>query len=307
MKINDQNIKQVINDLHTIADYIRWGYSQFNQSPLVYGHGTDNPWDEISQLTMATLHLPYTIDQELLNSRLTLFEKQLIVDRIVKRIEQRIPIAYLTHQAWFAGLPYYVDQRVIIPRSPFAELIENRFSPWVQQENPRILDICTGSGCIAIACALAFPESHVDAIDISPEALEVAKINVERHHVSDRVTLIESDLFSKLGSNQYDLIVSNPPYVASSEYNELPAEYRFEPQLALEAGEDGLSIIKRIMKSAANYLTSNGVLIVEVGSAAVHLVDAYPKMPFIWLDFEHGGEGVFLLTKEQLLGEANES
>ncbi len=207
----------------------------------------------------------------------------------------------MTHEAWFAGLPFYVDERVIIPRSPIAELINKHFEPWLEPENVMsVLDLCTGSGCIAIACALALPHARIDAVDLSTDALSVAQKNVEKYDLVDRVRLIESDLFQSIPAEKYDLIISNPPYVSESEWQELPAEYHHEPRLALEAGKEGLDVVSRMLNQAAQHLTENGVLIVEVGNSAMALEKAFPDLPFLWLEFEQGGEGVFLLTAEQL-------
>jgi ribosomal protein L3 glutamine methyltransferase len=219
---------------------------------------------------------------------------------IIRRIEERIPAAYLTNEAWFAGMPFFVDDRVIIPRSPIAELIEQGFSPWLtHQEANYILDLCTGSGCIAIACATEFPDAEVDAVDISKEALEVAEINVKKHFVASQVQLIQGDLYDKI-SRKYNLIVSNPPYVSSEEYNTLPSEYHHEPEVALKAEDSGLAIVKRILQGATQHLLPEGILVVEVGNSQEALIETYPEVPFLWLEFEKGGEGVFLLTAEQL-------
>jgi ribosomal protein L3 glutamine methyltransferase len=210
-------------------------------------------------------------------------------------------LPYLTNEAWFAGLAFFVDRRVIIPRSPFAELIQDNFSPWLDKKIPKhILDLCTGSACMAIACAYYFPETEVDAVDISTDALSVAQKNIERYHCADRVHLLSSDLFSACKGRRYDIIMSNPPYVDRADMEALPVEYHFEPKLALAAGEDGLSIVHRILQEAADYLTEDGLLIVEVGNSEEALMEAYPTLPFIWLTFERGGSGVFLLTQQEL-------
>lgn len=290
------------SELRTVRDFIRFATSQFNEAGLYYGHGTDNAWDEAASLVLHTLHLPHSINPAVLDAALIQEEKSQLFHLIEKRVIRRIPIPYLTHEAWFAGHPYYVDERVLIPRSPIAELIQNHFEPWINPDVHvnHILDLCTGSGCIAIASALAFPEASVDASDISEEALAVAKINVLRHKVEDQVTLHQSNLFENLPPKQYDIIVSNPPYVSSQEMAELPDEYRHEPALGLAAGEDGLDLAHRILKEAGRYLSPQGILVVEVGNSEYALADHYPHLPFTWIEFENGGGGVFMLTAEQL-------
>lgn len=289
-----------IGELYTIRDFLRWAVSQFNEAGLFYGHGTDNSWDEALALILHSLHLPYDINPAVLDARLTLSEREKLSQLIQRRVQERIPTAYLTHEAWFAGLPFYVDERVLIPRSPIAELIENQFQPWLTEPVDTILDLCTGSGCIAIACAKAFPESVVDATDISPDALAVAKINLLRHEVDEQVHLIQADLFDGLEEKQYDLIVSNPPYVNAIEMADLPAEFHHEPRLGLAAGEEGLDIVTRILQQAKKYLSPQGILVVEVGNSEYALSEKYPHAPFTWLEFQRGGGGVFLLTAEQL-------
>jgi ribosomal protein L3 glutamine methyltransferase len=300
MDFDQQNLLQVSQELLTIRDYIRWAYSSFNACDLYFGHGTDNAWDEAVNLVLSALHLPPDASPDLLHSRLTHNERNILTDFIRKRIKERKPVAYLTHEAWFAGLPFYVDERVIIPRSPVAELIEKGFSPWLQeQEVHHILDLCTGSGCFAVACAIAFPESHVDAVDISEEALAVAAININKHHVTEQVRLIQGDLYQNI-TQKYHLIISNPPYVSLPEYEQLPTEYHHEPEIALHAAEEGIAIVKRILKGASHHLHPNGLLVVEVGNVQDALMEHYPDIPFIWLDFARGGEGVFALSAEQL-------
>jgi ribosomal protein L3 glutamine methyltransferase len=289
-----------LTELQTIRDMVRWSVSQFNASGLYYGHGTDSAWDEAITLILRSLHLPHDINPTVLDARLTQTERAELQKLINKRISERIPVPYLIHEAWFAGIPFYVDERVLIPRSPIAELIENEFQPWLQSEPKNILDLCTGSGCIAIATAKIFPYADVDASDISADALAVAKINVLRHGVEDQVQLHQADLFNGLAPKKYDIIVSNPPYVDAAEMAALPAEYQHEPRLGLTAGKDGLDIALRILQDANAYLNPNGILIVEVGNSEYALSENFPNIPFTWIDFERGGGGVFLLTAQQL-------
>ncbi|MDD1650973.1 MAG: 50S ribosomal protein L3 N(5)-glutamine methyltransferase [Methylococcaceae bacterium] len=291
----------ILDQLVTLRDYVRYATSRFTDSGLFFGHGTASALDEAAALVLHVLHLPYELPGAYFEARLLPQEREQVLDLLERRIEERRPLAYLTHEAPFAGLSFYVDERVLVPRSPIAELIESRFSPWLDADAVTdILDLCTGSGCIAIAAALAFPDAHVDAVDISPDALEVTRINIARHAVGDRVRAIESDVYAALDEQQYDLIVSNPPYVNAAEWSDLPAEFHAEPRLGLESGEDGLDCVRVILTDAARHLKPNGTLVVEVGSAAEALEETFPEVPFCWLNFEHGGDGVFLLTAEQV-------
>jgi ribosomal protein L3 glutamine methyltransferase len=292
---------EVLTTLSTIRDYIRWAASRFTQAGVGFGHGTVTALDEAAAMVLHTIYQPYNLAEAYLDTVLTHNERQAVVNIIDRRINERIPAAYLTHEAVFAGLPFYVDARVLVPRSPIAELIEQRFSPWVDEDQvERILDLCTGSGCIAIACAYAFPGALVDAVDLSADALAVAEINVKNHQVSDSVALYLSDLFQELPSAQYDVIVSNPPYVGQEEWEQLPEEFRAEPDMGLKGGRTGLDIVIRILVDADDYLAEQGILCVEVGSSAETLQNTFPDVPFYWLDFVRGGDGVFLLTAEQV-------
>ncbi|MCG6214416.1 50S ribosomal protein L3 N(5)-glutamine methyltransferase [Vibrio furnissii] len=294
-------VDEAVSELHTLQDMIRWTVSRFNAANLFYGHGTDNAWDEAVQLILPTLYLPIDVPPHVLNSRLTSSERLRVVERVIKRIKDRTPVAYLTNKAWFCGLEFFVDERVLVPRSPIGELIQAQFEPWLINEPTRIMDLCTGSGCIAIACAHAFPDAEVDAIDISADALQVAEQNIQDHGLEQQVFPIRSDLFRDLPQAPYDIIVTNPPYVDQEDMNSLPDEFKHEPELGLAAGTDGLKLVRRIMANAPNYLTENGILVCEVGNSMVHLMEQYPHIPFTWLEFENGGHGVFLLTREQLV------
>ncbi|GAM61538.1 ribosomal protein L3 methyltransferase [Vibrio ishigakensis] len=299
-------VDEAVSELHTLQDMIRWTVSRFNAAGLFYGHGTDNAWDEAVQLILPSLYLPIDVPSHVLNSRLTSSERLRIVERVIQRINERTPTAYLTNKAWFCGLEFFVDERVLVPRSPIGELIENQFQPWLLEEPRRIMDMCTGSGCIAIACAHAFPDAEVDAIDISADALEVAEQNIQDHGLEAQVTPIRSDLFRDLIEDKYDLIVTNPPYVDEEDMNSLPEEFKHEPELGLAAGSDGLKLMRRIIANAPRFLTENGILICEVGNSMVHVMDQYPNIPFTWIEFQNGGHGVFMLTRQQCIDCADE-
>ncbi len=292
---------ELATELVTLRDCLRWASSEFHLAGLFYGHGTDSPWDEAVALTLGALHLPWSVDPAVLDARLLSMERTRIVALVRARIESRRPLPYLLGEAFFAGLPFDVDERVLIPRSPIAELVEQGFAAWFPEEPPaRVLDLCTGSGCIGIATALHLPTCEVDLADVSQDALAVARQNITRHDVGDRVRAVAADLFAGLAGRRYDLIVANPPYVDARDLATMPAEFRHEPTLALGAGSDGLDIVRRILREAREHLTDGGVLIVEVGNSDRHLEAAFPEVPFLWLDFERGGQGVFALTADEL-------
>lgn len=294
-------IEETASALSCIKDYIRWAASRFTEAGLHFGHGTGNALDEAAALVLNALHQPYDLPLSYFNATLTFEERRRVIALVERRVRERKPVAYLTREALFAGLPFYVDERVLVPRSPIAELIGNQFTPWVDPERVgRVLDLCTGGGCIAIGCAYAFPEAEVDAADISRDALDVAHINIERHGVGGRVLAIESDLFSALEGRRYDIIVSNPPYVSMGEWRQLPAEYHHEPEVGFLGGESGLDFVCRILVEARDHLAREGILVVEVGNSSAALSERFAEAPFFWLDFERGGDGVFLLTAEQV-------
>lgn len=285
--------------LRTLRDYIRWAVSQFHAGQLFHGHGTDNAWDEARQLVLGALHLPWEIADSYLDCRLEDDEREHLQELLRRRIVDRVPTAYLLGQTWFCGLPFIVDERVLIPRSPIGELIERRFEPWLAKKPARILDMCTGSGCIGIACAYEFLDAEVVLADISFDALEVANCNIEHHGLDDRVYTVQSDGFDELPGQRFDLIVSNPPYVDAEDFADMPDEYHHEPALGLACGNDGLDLVRRLLAEAADHLTDSGSLIVEVGNSQEHVKTLYPEVDFTWLEFVEGGHGVFLLAASQ--------
>ena len=298
--ITKTTLADAVAELVTIRDFIRFTVSCLRSADVHVGHGTEDYFAEATALIMQSLSLQWSADAEILDAKLLRSEKQAIVDLIDKRINERTPLGYLLNLSYFCGHPFYVDERVLIPRSPIAELIEDRFAPWLENEPQRILDLCTGSGCIAIALAYVYPDAIIDAADISLDALSVAAVNVEHHQVAaENVNLIESDLFSKLPNQRYDLIVSNPPYVDAEDMADLPEEYQREPELALAAGVDGLDIVRKMLAEAADFLTEDGLLVVEVGNSEWALAQSFPEVEFDWVEFKRGGSGVFVLTAQQ--------
>lgn len=282
-------------------ELVLWAEARFLEAGLTYGHGTDNARDDAVFLVFCTLGLPYDLDDGPLDAPRTAAECASVRERVAERVRTRKPTAYVVGEGWFAGLRFHVDERVLVPRSPIAELVETGFAPWVDPEAVHhAADVCTGSGCIAIACALAFPGARVDALDISLPALEVARLNVERYGLDGRVRVLHSDLLSAVPGQRYDLLVSNPPYVPEAEIDALPAEYHHEPRLGLAAGALGLDVVERLLRQAARQLSGHGVLVCEVGDSWEALSEAWPRLPFLWLDLERGGEGVFLLEAEAL-------
>lgn len=293
---------QITTELHTIRDWLRYAVSQFEASDIFYGHGTDNAYDEAVWLIMSALHLPMDTLNNFLDARLTASERIKLASFIDQRITQHTPTAYLLKEAWLQGLKFYVDERVLIPRSFIAELLNTDLSPWI--EFPEMIesaaDICTGSGCLGVLLASVFPNAAVDVIDISQDAIDVANINIANYGLEAQVTAIKSDMFNALSGKKYDVIISNPPYVDAPSMAALPAEYQNEPQLALGSGIAGLDHTHTILREAANYLNDDGILIVEIGHNRDALEDAYPNIIFNWLEVSSGTEFVFLLTKSQL-------
>jgi len=294
----------LVTELSTIRDWIRYAVSQFEASDIFYGHGTDNSYDEAVWLVMSGLHLPTETLENFLDASITTAERAHLANLIEQRVTKHTPTAYLVKEAWLHDFKFYVDERVLVPRSFIAELLlDDSLSPWI--EFPEMVesaaDLCTGSGCLGILLAHAFPDAAVDVIDISPDAIDVSNINIANYGLEAQVTAIQSDMFSALAGKTYDVLISNPPYVDAPSMAALPTEYRNEPQLALGSGTDGLDHTHTILREAANYLTDEGVLIVEIGHNRDALLDAYPNIPFIWLDTSGGNQFVFLLRKQDLL------
>ncbi len=288
--------------LETVSDWLRWCMTCLAKHDIYLGHGADSHWDEALQLVLTALSLPIDIDEVCFDAKVLPSERQKISDWIIARSEKRQPLPYITQRAWFMRMPYYVDERVLIPRSPFGEWLEKSFSPWLDADTVKsVCDVGTGSGCIAIASAHVFPNAKVDAIDISEDALAVATINVNKHGVKDRVRLLHGNALNVVcGDKQYDLIISNPPYVPYVEQASLPEEYLYEPKQALFADDDGFAIVDDIIQSAAQHLSEKGLLIVEVGQNAEAFALRYPTLSVTWLTCESGGEGLFMLTREAL-------
>ncbi|MER0215538.1 MAG: 50S ribosomal protein L3 N(5)-glutamine methyltransferase [Nitrosomonas sp.] len=295
-------IAQAQAQLYTIRDLLRFAVSQFNKAGLHFGHGSATAYDEAAYLILKTLYLPLDQLEPFLDARVTDSECQQVLEIIERRVKDRIPAAYLTHEAWLGDFSFYVDERVIIPRSFIAELLQTQLAPWIAEPDhvTAALDLCTGSGCLAILMAHAFENADIDAADISSQALAVAHKNVQDYGLQDRIGLVESDLFSALQGKRYDLIISNPPYVNAESMQQLPQEYRHEPQNALASGDDGLEATRKILQQAAQHLTDDGILIVEIGHNRAELEQAYPNLPFTWLETSAGEEFVFLLQKDQL-------
>ncbi len=288
-------------EISTVGDALRWSQSCFEEAELYFGHGTDNPWDEALHLVLGSLKLPMESDPSILDCELTDAEKDRLIRHVKERVDDRVPVPYLTGRAWFAGLEFKIDRRALIPRSPIAELIERDFAPWYQGAGiERVLDMCCGGGCIGLAVAAWNPQAAVDLVDLDASALALAVENRGLLGLDARAELIQSDLFEGLRGRQYDLILTNPPYVDERDLAQMPEEYRHEPVLALGAGDDGLDIIRRVLDSAVHFLSPDGLLIGEVGNSWQALDEAFPQIPFTWIELERGGHGVFVLTAREL-------
>lgn len=293
----------VTDELITVRDWLRWAVSHFEKAELFFGHGCDNAWDEAVWLVLHALHLPLDRLEPFLDARLTTAERKAVLALLQARIEERKPAAYLTHEAWLGEFRFYVDERVIVPRSYFAELLEDALQPWISDpyEIGSALDLCTGSGCLAILMAHTFPNASIDAVDLSSDALEVAQRNVADYGLDEQITLIQSDVFDALEGTRYDLIISNPPYVTTESMRAIPREYRHEPEMSLVSGDDGLDVVRRIVAGAADHLTDQGLLLVEVGHNADLVEAAWPDVPFTWIDAPSGESKIFMLSRAELL------
>ena len=298
---------RLTEELFTIRDWLRFTVSRFEEAGIFFGHGTDNAYDEAVWLIMSALHLPLDTLDNFLDAVITETERKHLAHLIERRTVDRTPTAYLLREAWLKGYKFYVDERVIVPRSFIAELLENGLSPWVEfpEMVENVADICTGSGCLGVLLADAFPAAHVDVVDISPDAIAVCNINIANYGLQDRITAIQSDMFANLQGKTYDVIISNPPYVDAPSMATLPQEYRNEPQIALGSGEAGLDHTHTLIRQATQHLNDGGLLVVEIGHNRDALLDAYPHLPFTWLEVESGNEFVFLLTREQLVSAAD--
>lgn len=293
---------EALTELTSVRDVLRWTLSQFHRHELSFGHGSDNPSDEAIYLLLHTLHLPLDSIDPFLDAKLTYSERQQFLDLVRRRCEERLPAAYLTGEAWLQGLRFKVSPDCIVPRSPIAELLSTQLSPWVEDATAieSVLDLCTGSGCLAILAALTFPNAQVDGVDISPAALAIAKENIEYYGLEDRVCALESNLYSAVKDKKYDLIISNPPYVNENSMQTLPAEYIHEPRLALAGGDDGMDLVRIILSEAAIHLNENGLLILEIGNEYNHFCAAFPQLDPVWLSTETADDQILLLTHEQL-------
>ncbi len=294
--------EQAQTELSTLRDLLRFAVSRFNEAKLFFGHGADNAWDEAAYLLLHSLHLPLERLEPFLDATLTRDERAAVLQVIDRRIRERLPVAYLTNEAWLGEYRFYVDQRVIVPRSFIAELLREQLTPWIDDAHAvtAVLDLCTGSACLAILAAHAFPAARIDAVDLSPEALAVARRNVDDYDLAAQIRLVEGDLFAGLRSKRYDLIIANPPYVNAASMATLPEEYRREPELALASGLDGLDLTRAILAGARQHLRPNGLLVVEIGHNRDALEAAFPATPFTWLDTSAGDQYVFLLHRDEL-------
>jgi ribosomal protein L3 glutamine methyltransferase len=294
-------IPEKLQVLTTIRDLVRWGASEFERHQLIFGHGFATALDEARYLTLHALALPFDLDDSYLDAVLTLAERELVIERLCLRVESRQPAAYITRESWFCGLRFYVDERVLVPRSPIAELVANQFEPWTESHRvDRILDLCCGSGCIGIAAQYHFPDASVCLSDLSTEALEVAALNLREHDLEEAIELYHSDLFAAIPAQRFDIIVSNPPYVDAADMAALGDEYHAEPEIGLAAGADGLALVERILDSAVDYLSDHGALFIEVGNSQAAMQQKYDFLPMTWIDFEMGGAGVCCILAQDL-------